>query len=42
MPWKTAATLVALAPFATLWLAFTAVEVRHDLAAIHVKGGLHG
>ncbi len=28
MPWKIAATLIALSRFACLWLAFAAVETR--------------
>jgi hypothetical protein len=31
---QTAATLYFLAPFALIWLAFTAVETRRVLAAI--------
>ncbi len=37
MPWKTAATLCFVAPFATVWLAFVVAEVRHVVAA--AKGG---
>ncbi|MGJ0508402.1 MAG: hypothetical protein ACR652_15025 [Methylocystis sp.] len=40
MTWKTTTTLIALAPFATLWLAFTAAETARAVAAI--KGGRHG
>jgi hypothetical protein len=42
MTWKTTATLIALAPFALLWLAFAAVETRRALAAVRVKGGRRG
>jgi hypothetical protein len=32
MPWKTAATLIFLVPFALLWLAFAIVETRRAIA----------
>lgn len=38
MHWKTTATLIALAPFATLWLAFAAAETARAVALIR-KGG---
>jgi hypothetical protein len=40
MTWKTTATLIAISPFAFLWLAFMAAETAKAVAAI--KGGRHG
>ncbi|MGJ0506555.1 MAG: hypothetical protein ACR652_05335 [Methylocystis sp.] len=37
MTWKTTATLIALSPFALLWLGFAAAETARAVAAI--KGG---
>jgi hypothetical protein len=37
MPWKTTATLIALSPFATLWLAFTLAETRRALAVVRFR-----
>lgn len=39
MPWKTAATLIALSPFAALWLAFAAAETARAFASIREKEG---
>lgn len=36
MPWKTTATLIALSPFATLWLAFTLMETFRALAIARI------
>jgi hypothetical protein len=42
MPDQTPAFLCFLAPFATLWLAFAAVEARRAVAAARTKGGRRG
>lgn len=39
MPWKIAVSLVALAPFAALWLAFAVYEMRRTFAQVRAPRG---
>jgi hypothetical protein len=41
MTWQTETTLIFLAPFALLWLAFAAAETARAVATIR-KGGRNG
>ncbi|MEK4035801.1 hypothetical protein WOC76_04435 [Methylocystis sp. IM3] len=41
MSWQSTATLIALAPLAPLWAAFTIAETRRAVAAVR-KGGRNG
>jgi uncharacterized membrane protein YcjF (UPF0283 family) len=40
MTWKATATLIAISPFALLWLAFFAAETARTVAAF--RGGRNG